>query len=148
MSPYSLVVIGSGPGIGSHVARQFAKQGFSKIALVARNSTQLVKARISVEEAIRGANVVVKTYSVDITDSEKLKTTLEQVEIDLGPPEVVFFNAARVLPSTLLETSDDEMVYDFKVRNYVSLQYVVSLDVDARWRIMVHPLTDTTLFCP
>ena len=115
MSPYSLIVIGSGPGIGAHVARQFAKQGFSKIALVARNPAQLEKDRASVEDAVRGANAIVKTYSVDIADLPELTKTLDKIGDELGPPEVVFFNAARVKLSKLLDVDEDEMIYDFKV---------------------------------
>lgn len=116
MSPYSLIVIGSGPGIGAHVARQFARQGFSKVALVARNPEQLEKDRASVENAVGSANVTVKTYSVDIADLPELTKTLNKIGDELGPPEVVFFNAARVNLSTLLEVDEEEMIYDFKVR--------------------------------
>lgn len=116
MSSYSLIVIGSGPGIGAHVARQFARQGFSKVALVARNPEQLEKDRASVENAVGGANVTVKTYSVDIADLPELTKTLNKIGDELGPPEVVFFNAARVKLSTLLEVDEEEMIYDFKVR--------------------------------
>jgi NAD(P)-dependent dehydrogenase (short-subunit alcohol dehydrogenase family) len=116
MSPYSLVVIGSGPGIGAHVARQFVEHGFAKVALVARNQQQLDIDRASVEQALgAGANITVKTYAVDITDTPKLAATLDQISDALGPPEVVFFNAARVLPSTLLEADEDGIIYDFKV---------------------------------
>ena len=116
--PHSVVIIGSGPGIGSHVAAQFATNGFKNIALVARNAAQLEKDHVFVVEsaAAAGHRVTVKTYAVDITESAKLRAVLDKVGADLGTPEFVFFNAARVKPSTLLETDEDEMIYDFKVR--------------------------------
>lgn len=115
MSPHSLIVIGSGPGIGAHVARQFAKQRFSKIALVARNPDQLEKDRASLEAAVGAANVTIKTYSVDIANLPELTKTLDKIGDELGSPEVIFFNAARVKLSKLLEVDEDEMIYDFKV---------------------------------
>ena len=44
-----------------------------------------------------------------------MKQVLQQTEKDLGPPECVYFNAARVAPSKLLETSVEDMETDFRV---------------------------------
>jgi NAD(P)-dependent dehydrogenase (short-subunit alcohol dehydrogenase family) len=109
----SAVIIGSGPGIGRNVAAEFASRGFTDIALLARRKEQLEADTKFVLE--KNANANVKTYEIDVTDLARLKSTLEQVGNDLGTPEFVFFNAARVQPSTLLEASEEEMSHEFTV---------------------------------
>ncbi|KZZ98695.1 short-chain alcohol dehydrogenase [Moelleriella libera RCEF 2490] len=112
-----LVVVGSGPGIGTHVARKFALSGFDRIALLARSPLQLDEDKDSVTAAAAAENakVHVGTYAIDITNSVQLLDVLDQVACELGPPDAVFFNAARVKSSTLLEADDEEILYDFKV---------------------------------
>lgn len=110
-----LVVVGSGPGIGTHVARKFASSGFDRIALLARSPLQLDEDKDSVTAAAEDAKVHVGTYAIDITNSVQLLDVLDQVARELGPPDAVFFNAARVKSSTLLEADDEEILYDFKV---------------------------------
>ncbi|KAG6005382.1 hypothetical protein E4U43_000595 [Claviceps pusilla] len=124
--PRALIVIGCGPGIGVHVASYFASQGFSKIALMARNQDQLKKDCETVKKA--RADATVKTYAVDVTDSAALRRVLADIKDDLGPPEAVFFNAARVRPSTLLEVEDEELLYDYKIST-------VALHQTAKWAI-------------
>ena len=46
------VIIGSGPGIGCHVAKIFASRRFNKVALIARNQTQLDKDAEAVSSAV------------------------------------------------------------------------------------------------
>ncbi|GAB0135986.1 hypothetical protein EsDP_00004305 [Epichloe bromicola] len=141
--PRSLVVIGSGPGIGVHVASHFASKGFSKIALVARNTEQLDRDSAAVQSD--HGHVDVRAYPVDVTDSAGLRAALDRITDDLGPPEVVFFNAARVKPSLLLEVGDEEMLYDFKAcamdvprgtaSNVYTIIAAVALHQTAKWAI-------------
>lgn len=111
----SLVVIGSGPLIGSHVAAQFASNGFTKVALIARRTEQLEKDKQLVLSSPGAENATVKTYSADVTDTEAYTAILNQITADLGPPECVFYNAALVRGSRLLEVSDEDLIFDYKV---------------------------------
>lgn len=117
----SLVLIGSGPGIGRHVAAEFASHGFRRIGLVSRNGSRL-KSDATFVSDIHGApkDLQVQTYPTDVTDPEGLQRTLKQIGTDLGPPEVVVFNAARVEPTTLNETGWERVLEDFKVRKSLS----------------------------
>ncbi|KAL7947559.1 NAD(P)-binding protein [Trichoderma barbatum] len=123
----SVVIIGSGPGIGSHTAAIFASKRFNKVALVARNPAQLEKDAASVNSAAPG-QVEVKTYSTDITDSKKLAATLEQITSDLGTPEFVLFNAAIIAMTPLLEFDDEGIIHDFKIST-------IALHNTAKWAI-------------
>lgn len=113
-SDNAVVIIGSGPGIGTNTAAVFAAKKFNKVALVARNPTQLEKDAASVTSAASG-NVTVKTYPTDVLDPAKFTTTLAQINKDLGTVEFVLFNAAIVAESHHMEVSDDELLRDFKI---------------------------------
>lgn len=110
-----IVVLGSGPGLGVATASLFASKGFD-VALLSRNGGRLQQ-DVSTVRKNSGSNVDIKVvaYLVDISDHVALSRRLEQVEADLGPPEVVYFNAARVQPTKIGETSPEYILQDFKV---------------------------------
>jgi len=113
----TLLILGSGPGIGVSIARTFAVRGFTHIALVARNKDRLAQDEDQVLTAIqeRGYSCQVRTYVCDIADLEQLKTTLRQLE-NFGTLECVLFNAARVAGGPPLEESTEAIERDFRVR--------------------------------
>lgn len=115
----TLVVIGSGPGIGRSVTSRFASERYNNVALIARRAEQLEVEEKVLKEAV-GSQLKVKTYARDITDSNALLSALQDVEITFGKPECVFFNAARVLPSQLLTHDVKEIEYDLKVNQAVN----------------------------
>lgn len=111
----TLLVVGSGPGIGRAVTSVFAAKRYNNIVLLARRTDSLESEKAAVEQAV-GTQVNIKTYAVDITDLAALGTALDDADAALGRPECVFFNAARVLPSAFFEQPVTEIEYDFKVR--------------------------------
>jgi len=115
------VLIGSGPGIGLATATLFALKHSSQIVLISRNNERLQQDRqallkTAAQEKHHG-EVQVKTFAVDIADSQALAKVLLDVQ-KLGRLEVVLFNAARVQPSTLLETPMEVLEQDFKVSGF------------------------------
>ncbi|KAH7020757.1 uncharacterized protein B0I36DRAFT_25348 [Microdochium trichocladiopsis] len=122
----TLYVIGSGPGIGRAVAQLFSAKRYANVALFARNQEQLKNDSEAVMSSSNNNNkkVQVRTYPVDVTDSASLSKALDLAEQDLGKPDCVFYNAARVLPSKLLEHDVGEIEYDFKIN--VSALYLVA----------------------
>ncbi|KAL6804858.1 NAD(P)-binding protein [Trichoderma sp. SZMC 28013] len=109
-----VVVVGSGPGIGTNTAAVFAANKFNKVALVARNPAQLEKDAATVTSAAHG-NAIVKTYSTDVIDPVKFTATLKQISQDLGTVEVVLYNAAIVAQSRHIEVTDEELIRDFMI---------------------------------
>lgn len=107
-----IVVVGAGPGLGRTTAVTFAKQGFA-VGLLSRNTKRLEEDVAAVKASAPG--VQVKSYTVDVGDHIALKATLEQVGQEMGPPEVLYFNAARVQPSRIGQTSPEYLLEDFKV---------------------------------
>ncbi|KAH8805323.1 hypothetical protein F5884DRAFT_444510 [Xylogone sp. PMI_703] len=127
----TFVVIGSGPGIGVLTASLFAARKFDKIALISRNATRLSEDRNKViaSASAAGRKVEVKTWSVDITDTDKYRAVLKEVE-KFGKVSCVQFNAARVNLSALLEFDQNEILYDFKTTN-------IALYTTAAWAIPI-----------
>jgi NAD(P)-dependent dehydrogenase (short-subunit alcohol dehydrogenase family) len=114
-----VIILGSAPGIGVGVASYFASQTFNRVALLSRNATRLQQDASSIVAAAkqaRGVGVMVKTYPVDLTDSIKLEEVLKRVVQELGAPEVVICNAARVKGGRFFDVQEEDVIGDFKVR--------------------------------
>ncbi|KAL2270677.1 hypothetical protein VTJ83DRAFT_48 [Remersonia thermophila] len=123
MTSKTLLIIGSGPGISRSVATLFASKRYKNVGLVARRAESLTVEKTVLEKSV-GTGVKVGTYAVDIADSEALIKTLERADLELGKPEAVFFNAARVIPSAFFEQDVKEIEYDLKIT--VSALYLVA----------------------
>ncbi|CAI7586253.1 unnamed protein product [Penicillium palitans] len=76
-----ILVLGSGPNIGHHVARTFAGKGY-KVALASRSLK---------EEDSNGDRVCI---SADLSDPHSVKDVFSKVKASLGLPSVVVYNAA------------------------------------------------------
>jgi NAD(P)-dependent dehydrogenase (short-subunit alcohol dehydrogenase family) len=116
----TLLVLGSGPGIGVHIARAFSVRGFTHIALVSRDKDRLANDQDQVLDAIqeRGYSCQVRTWVADLTDFEVLRKMLGEVE-GYGRLECVLFNAARVAGLPPLEERSEDMEGDFRVCNSI-----------------------------
>jgi len=112
----TLVVLGSGPGIGIAVAKVFSVRGFTHVALVSRNKERLAQDEDGVLDAIqeRGYSCRVKTWVCDISNLKQLNSTLKDIE-SFGTLECVLFNPARVAGQPPLEESTEAIEADFRV---------------------------------
>ena len=112
----TLVVLGSGPGIGVAVARNFAVRSFSHIALVSRNAARLKEDQDQVYDAIqeRGYSCQVRVWTCDLSDLTQLRATLAEIEV-FGELECVLFNAGRVAGKPPLDESTEDIERDFRV---------------------------------
>lgn len=83
------VVIGVGPGIGRSVALRFAKEGLP-VALIARRAATVRAVAADI------AGVPVVELTADVTDEAALRGALDAAAAQLGPPDVVVYNAAVI----------------------------------------------------
>ncbi|KAF4545038.1 Short-chain alcohol protein [Lasiodiplodia theobromae] len=122
----ALVVFGSGPGIGRHIASLFASRGFHDVVLLSRNPVRLEEDAAEVKSAAPRA--FVSTVATDLSNGESLTEALAQVDGKLREHgvmvETVLFNAARVGESDVLTFSAEELERDFKLA--VSSLYTVA----------------------
>ncbi|MGH8111699.1 MAG: SDR family NAD(P)-dependent oxidoreductase [Rhodanobacteraceae bacterium] len=100
----SMFLIGVGPGIGTAVARRFAREGFA-LGLVARSRASVDNARRALV-ADAGRNI--ETLQADAGNEQALKAALDGLRQKLGVPHVVVYNAGVVKPDTIFELSHAE----------------------------------------
>jgi NAD(P)-dependent dehydrogenase (short-subunit alcohol dehydrogenase family) len=79
------VIVGAGPGNGAAIARQFSRAGYH-VALVARSGDNLS----AIEAEIAGT----RGYVVDATDAAAAGALFARIRDELGPPEVLIYNAS------------------------------------------------------
>ncbi|KAF8917070.1 hypothetical protein CPB85DRAFT_1431684 [Mucidula mucida] len=81
-------IIGAGSNVGDSVAQILLKQNY-KVALGSRNPK-----RDNVPEGLY-------PFSIDVTKPESIKPAFDKVTADVGPPNIVIFNAATFERSNL-----------------------------------------------
>ncbi|WP_037079325.1 SDR family oxidoreductase [Pseudonocardia spinosispora] len=99
------VVIGAGEGIGAAVARRFAKEGLP-VALVARRAGTVD----AVAETLRPSGVPVVRLTADAADDDALRGALDAAAAELGPADVVVYNAAIVQLDALGDLSSQGLL--------------------------------------
>ena len=116
MSHSTLVIIGSGPGIGLSTATIFACNKFNTVVLISRDGTRIQQDRKTLLDSLSPfRSVEVKTFSVDIANTKAFNEVLSLVK-KIEHISCVIFNAARVAPSQLLGYPEEELLLDFQVR--------------------------------
>jgi NAD(P)-dependent dehydrogenase (short-subunit alcohol dehydrogenase family) len=87
------VIFGTGPGLGSSLARAFANEGFL-VAVAARNV-----AKLSNLVAEMGS----RAFTCDVGDKEQVERVFRIVESETGASELVVFNAAQRYRGSITE---------------------------------------------
>ena len=110
------MIVGSGPGIGSHVAAHFARNGFEKMILLSRDAERLINDALIVKTA--APRVLIDTVPVNLAQIDQVRLALKKVEelLDDTPLECVLFNAARSGPSEMLDFPTKSFQQDLQVR--------------------------------
>jgi NAD(P)-dependent dehydrogenase (short-subunit alcohol dehydrogenase family) len=90
------VIVGAGPGIGRSVALRFAREGLP-VALVARTDAGVRR----IADDVRPLGVPVVALTADSTDERALRAALDAAAAELGPPDVVVYNAALIRPDSV-----------------------------------------------
>ena len=94
------VVVGAGPGLGTALARCFARAGM-RVA-VARRSVAALSSLLTE----LGTNA--KGYACDATDERAVIDLFAAVARDLGPPRLVVFNAGAFVRKAIRDTTVEE----------------------------------------
>jgi NAD(P)-dependent dehydrogenase (short-subunit alcohol dehydrogenase family) len=94
--------MGVGPGLGTSVARRFAREDFA-VALMARSEESVAGARTEIEELGTAALPV----TADATDPGSVQAAFERVRAELGDPEVLVYNAGDFQVGGILEVSPE-----------------------------------------
>jgi NAD(P)-dependent dehydrogenase (short-subunit alcohol dehydrogenase family) len=99
------IVIGAGPGLGAAVARRFAREGF-KVGVVARK-------RETVEPLAQ--EIAGRAYTADTTDAAQVAKLFAEARADLGPPDVLIYNASAFKMGGILDVSPEDFEQCWRV---------------------------------
>jgi NAD(P)-dependent dehydrogenase (short-subunit alcohol dehydrogenase family) len=92
------LVVGVGPGLGSALARRFAKAGMA-VAMARRNPDKLS----DLAKEIGG-----RAYECNVTDPGSVEALFEAIDRDLGAPGLVAFNAGAYQRGGILEIAPED----------------------------------------
>ncbi len=106
MSKPVCAVVGVGPGNGASFARKFASEGYA-VALLARNKDTLKE----LEEQIPGS----KAFVYDVTAAEKAGETFERIKAEMGPVEVLVYNAGSGMFGSIDDTTPEAFESSWRV---------------------------------
>ncbi|MDM8532908.1 SDR family NAD(P)-dependent oxidoreductase [Anaerolineales bacterium HSG25] len=110
MSDQVCVIVGAGAGIGSAVARRFAREGY-QIVLLRRNQEAL---DASVAE-LKKQRAEAYGYTVDASDNQSIERVFDHIKVEVGEPEVLVYNAAVIKPGYPSELDPDMLTNDLMV---------------------------------
>lgn len=96
----ALVIFGSGPGIGVHVASRFARGGFEKVVLLSRNHRRLSDDAFLVHS--NAPQVEVSTIAVDLTVPADLDRALQEIEYILAGTPIECIHYGRRFTSHVM----------------------------------------------
>jgi len=99
-NPGTAVVVGAGPGLGSALARRFARAGM-KVAVARRNAGEL-------EGLTKELGAGARAYSCDAINEIAVQQLISSATKDLGPVRLVVYNAGGSARKGVLETTAAE----------------------------------------
>lgn len=98
----SCLIVGAGDGVGSAIARAFAREGLAVcIARRARNLESLE----SVAAGVRADGGVAHAFGVDARNEAEMIALVDRIESEIGPLEVVVFNIGANVRFPVVETT-------------------------------------------
>lgn len=92
------LIVGTGPGLGSALARRFSQGGMT-VAVAARNAQKLD----GLVKEIFALGGLGRRYGCDATDERSVKSMLKHVVEEMGIPDLVVYNVEHFVPGTILE---------------------------------------------
>jgi NAD(P)-dependent dehydrogenase (short-subunit alcohol dehydrogenase family) len=101
------VIVGVGPGLGSALARCFVQHRMS-VAAARRNAQEL-------STLIKTLGPAGRAYECDATDESAVRRLFSAVAADLGPPQLVVFNAGAYVRKGILDTTAEEFELCWKI---------------------------------
>jgi len=105
-----IAILGVGPGLGSAVARRFAREGFA-VALMARREDSLR----DIHTHITSADGRALSLLVDAMDPASISAAFAEVRAKLGDPSVFVYNAGTFRPGSVLEVKPEQFEMYWKV---------------------------------
>lgn len=110
MSKKNIVIIGTGPGIGKHVAEKFGENDFS-VVLVCRNQDKLNQ----YAQELSSKDIEVYKQVADASNTESLTEAFKQITEKHGTVDVLVYNAANVQAGQPTSLSSETLIEHYQV---------------------------------
>jgi NADP-dependent 3-hydroxy acid dehydrogenase YdfG len=107
-----VAVLGVGPGLGAALAHRFA--GEYAVAINARRAEYLS----SLGAEIRATGGQVLEVPADVGDRAQVKTVFKTIREQLGPPEILLYNAGSGLLGTIADITPEQYEATWRVNAY------------------------------
>ncbi len=104
------VVLGVGPGLGTAIARRFAREGY-RVGLMARGKDKLAQIQTEIEQ--QGGSAL--SIAVDATSPDSVTAAFAQVQEQLDAPEVFIYNAGIFQVGGILELTPAQFESGWKI---------------------------------
>jgi NAD(P)-dependent dehydrogenase (short-subunit alcohol dehydrogenase family) len=101
------IVVAAGPGVGSAVARRFARDGF-RLAVLSRRQEAMDALAADLGGGARG-------FSADAADPASLEAALAEVLAAMGPPKLLVYNASLWREAPGLSVTPEVLEADFRL---------------------------------
>lgn len=92
------LIVGTGPGLGSALAANFADAGMD-LAVAARNTEKL----LGLVQSVKARGSRIGSYGCDVQRERSVKQLFNMVEQELGPPDLVIYNVEHFVPGGILD---------------------------------------------
>ncbi len=102
------LIVGAGSGLSASLARLFARQGM-RLALAARHTDKL--GALTAETGARA-------YRCDASRRDEVDALFASLDAELGPPDLVVYNAARRARGAIAELDPEEVLQTLMVSCY------------------------------
>lgn len=104
------VVVGTGPGIGQAVAKRFGRAGYT-LGLIARRKDSLD----GFVDGLKVAGVTAQAFPADAEHAPSLVDALTKIHNELGPVDVLVYNAAVIKRGSPFDVGVEQLVREFRV---------------------------------
>ena len=119
-----ILVIGAGAGIGGHVAKRFARDGYHAV-LCRRSKVEGLDALVREIEAAGGT---AEGHILNAVDPDTIEERIDAVEANVGPIEVVLFNlGAQIGNRALAETSYKQFELGWRLATFALFRMAQAL---------------------
>ncbi|MEM9348664.1 MAG: SDR family NAD(P)-dependent oxidoreductase [Pseudomonadota bacterium] len=106
----NLILVGAGPGVGEAIAWRFGRAGF-RIGLIARNSARLSE----LAARLKAASIPAFWSTADAADMGQIDQALDALVGEMGPCNVMIYNAAVLRPEDPLDLETETLAQEFAV---------------------------------
>lgn len=105
-----LAIVGMGAGVSAAVARRFGREGFAIAALARR--AEALKGQV---DALSANRLTARAYPADAADPQSLAAALGRASSDLGPIDVLVYNAVAARYKPLSDVGAEDLNADLRV---------------------------------